>query len=149
MKGFIAQTGDPTDSGTGGSSIFHLLPKTSPAYTTSPYFSPEVVPKLKHVEIGTLSMAIAGEGDGRGCGSQFFFTLGADLEYLNGKHAVFGRIIEGEETLKEINEAFTDNDGKPLRDIRIRHVIVLGKLESPPHDQLASQVDLVFPPLLA
>lgn len=72
-------------------------------------------------------MAIAGEGDARGCGSQFFFTLGKDLDYLDGKHAVFGRIVEGEDTLRQMNEVFTDNDGKPLRDIRIRHVIVLGE----------------------
>lgn len=87
LKGFIAQTGDPTDTGIGGSSIFHRLPKSSEAYSSSPYFAPEMVRKLKHDGIGTLSMAIAGEGDARGCGSQFFFTLGENLEYLDGKHA--------------------------------------------------------------
>jgi cyclophilin family peptidyl-prolyl cis-trans isomerase len=46
-----------------------------------------MVRKLKHEGIGTLSMAIAGEADARGCGSQFFFTLGENLEYLDGKHA--------------------------------------------------------------
>lgn len=73
-------------------------------------------------------MAVAGAGDKRGAGSQFFFTLGEDLEYLDGKHAPFGRIVEGKDTLEKINEAFTDGEGKPLRDIRIRHVIVLGEL---------------------
>lgn len=125
IKDFIAQTGDPTDSGLGGSSIFNLLPPSSPAYSDNKYFVPESVPKLKHTEIGTLSMAIAGEGDARGCGSQFFFTLAKDLDYLDGKHAPFGRIVEGEDTLVKINEALTDSEGKPLRDIRIRHVIVL------------------------
>ncbi|KAI5477422.1 hypothetical protein MNV49_006414 [Pseudohyphozyma bogoriensis] len=122
---FIAQTGDPTDTGSGGSSIFNLLPPSSPAYSSSKYFVPETSPKLKHVAVGTLSMAIAGEGDNRGCGSQFFFTLAPGLEYLDGKHAPFGRVVEGEETLTKINEALTDGEGKPLRDIRIRHVIVL------------------------
>lgn len=72
-------------------------------------------------------MAVAGEGDARGCGSQFFFTLEDGLEYLDGKHAPFGMVVEGFDTLDKINEALTDQDGKPLRDIRIRHVIVLGE----------------------
>lgn len=126
IKDFIAQTGDPTDTGTGGTSIFNLLPTSSPAYSPAKYFVPELSPKLKHTALGTLSMAIAGEGDKRGCGSQFFFTLAPDLDYLDGKHAPFGKVIEGEDTLAQINEAFTDGEGKPLRDIRIRHVIVLG-----------------------
>ena len=71
-------------------------------------------------------MAIAGEGESAGAGSQFFFTLAPNLDYLDGKHAPFGTVIEGEDTLDKINEAFTDGEGKPLRDIRIRHVIVLG-----------------------
>lgn len=62
----------------------------------------------------------------KGCASQFFLTLAGDLDFLDGKHAVFGKIVEGEETLRLINEALLDNDGRPLRDIRIRHVIVLG-----------------------
>ncbi|GAA5956626.1 hypothetical protein JCM21900_003626 [Sporobolomyces salmonicolor] len=125
IQDFIAQTGDPTDTGAGGSSIFHLLPRSSPAYQPTPYFVPETSPKLKHKDTGTLSMAIAGEGDQRGCGSQFFFTLKEDLDYLDGKHAPFGRVIEGEDTLSKINEALTDQQGRPLRDIRIRHVVVL------------------------
>ncbi|GAA5849722.1 hypothetical protein JCM9279_001993 [Rhodotorula babjevae] len=125
VQDFIAQTGDPTDSGNGGSSIFHLLPRSSPAYQSTPYFVPDVSPKLKHAAFGTLSMAIAGDGDKRGCGSQFFFTLKDGLDYLDGKHAPFGRVIEGEDTLAKINEALCDQEGRPLRDIRIRHVIVL------------------------
>lgn len=132
VQDFIAQTGDPTDTGRGGSSIFHLLPRSSPAYQSTPYFAPtEITPKLKHTAFGTLSMAVAGEGEQRGCGSQFFFTLKGDLDYLDGKHAPFGRVIEGEETLQKINEALTDQEGRPLRDIRIRHVIVLGESQLP------------------
>ncbi|GEM12060.1 peptidyl-prolyl cis-trans isomerase-like 4 [Rhodotorula toruloides] len=126
VQNFIAQTGDPTDTGRGGSSVFHLLPTSSSAYQSTPYFTPtEISPKLKHGAFGTLSMAVAGEGDQRGCGSQFFLTLKDNLDYLDGKHAPFGRVIEGEETLQKINEALTDQEGRPLRDIRIRHVIVL------------------------
>lgn len=127
VKNFIAQTGDPTDSGTGGASIFNQLPTSSPDYSPSKYFMPEMYPKLKHAATGTLSMAVAGEGDVRGAGSQFFFTLAPNLDYLDGKHAPFGTVIEGEDTLQKINEAFTDQEGRPLRDIRIRHVVVLGE----------------------
>lgn len=127
IPNFIAQTGDPTDTGTGGASIFSTLPKSSPSYSPTKYFVPETHPSLKHSALGTLSMAVAGEGDARGAGSQFFLTLAADLDYLDGKHAPFGRIVEGEEVLAKINEALCDQKGRPLRDIRIRHVIVLGK----------------------
>ena len=134
IKDFIAQTGSPDDTGTSGSSVFHLLPITSKDYSKTPYFAPELNQKLKHSNIGTLSMAIAGEGEGRGCGSQFFFTLAGGLDWLDGKHAPFGRVVEGEDTLGKINEAFTDGDGKPLRDIRIRHVIVLGESIAARHE---------------
>lgn len=131
IQDFIAQTGDPTDTGKGGASIFHQLPPSSPAYQSTPYFVPDAAMKLKHSAYGTLSMAVAGEGDQRGCGSQFFFTLAENLDYLDGKHAPFGRAVEGQETLAKINEALTDQEGRPLRDIRIRHVIVLGASAPP------------------
>lgn len=61
-----------------------------------------------------------------GAGSQFFVTLAPSLEYLDEKgHVVFGHVIEGFETLDKINEAFLDQEGRPLQDIRIRHVEVL------------------------
>lgn len=141
VQDFIAQTGDPTDTGNGGSSIFHLLPRSSPAYQPTPYFVPDVSPKLKHTAYGTLSMAIAGEGEQRGAGSQFFFTLKDGLDYLDGKHAPFGRVIEGEDTLAKINEALCDQEGRPLRDIRIRHVIVLGALLPPSSAMCAGPPD--------
>lgn len=125
QKNFIAQTGDPTDTGTGGQSIF-------PAR----YFAPEIrTPTLKHTSRGTLSMAVA---DGR-CASQFFFTLADGLDYLDGKQAVFGRVVEGWETLDAINDAMVDEEGRPLRDIRLRHVIVLD-------DPFPDPPGLVVPP---
>jgi peptidyl-prolyl cis-trans isomerase-like 4 len=62
-----------------------------------------------------------------GCGSQFFVTLADNIEYLDNKHAVFGHVVEGDETLDKINEAFLDKEGRPLRDIRIRHIEILGR----------------------
>lgn len=128
QRDFIAQTGSPNEDGTGGESIFNLLPKSSPAYSSSPYFTPEFkLPKLKHGQRGTVSMACAklDAAGTLGCAAQFFFTLADDQTYLDGAHVPFGRVVEGLETLDKINEAFTDEKGRPLRDIRIRHVIVL------------------------
>lgn len=61
-----------------------------------------------------------------GCGSQFFITLGDNIDYLDGKHAVFGHVFEGLDTLDKLNEVFVDGEGRPLKDVRIRHVVVLG-----------------------
>lgn len=61
-------------------------------------------------------------------GSQFFITLADNIEYLDGRHAPFGRVVEGGEkgaALDRINEAFVDQARRPLRDIRIQHVVVL------------------------
>ncbi|OCF41020.1 peptidyl-prolyl cis-trans isomerase-like 4 [Kwoniella heveanensis CBS 569] len=128
-KDFIAQTGDPTATGTGGESLvsyLHSQSQSTSASTRKPprYFPPEITNSLKHVSKGTVSMAVA-PTDPPGCGSQFFITLADNIEYLDGKHAVFGHVIEGLETLDKINEAFLDQEGRPLQDIRIRHVEVL------------------------
>ncbi|KAK7023798.1 cyclophilin-like protein [Favolaschia claudopus] len=124
-KDFLAQVGDPSATGTGGESIWSLLdPKSSEAR----YFSPEIRPKLKHTLKGTVSMAVAPALEGHskgGCGSQFFVTLADNIEYLDGKHAVFGHIVEGLDTLDKLNDVFTDKDGRPFKDVRIRHVVIL------------------------
>jgi peptidyl-prolyl cis-trans isomerase-like 4 len=72
-------------------------------------------------------MAVA-PSDPPGCGSQFFVTLTDSIEYLDGKHAVFGHVVEGEDVLDKLNDAFVDQEGRPLKDIRIRHIEILGKL---------------------
>ncbi|QRW16072.1 peptidyl-prolyl cis-trans isomerase, cyclophilin-type protein [Rhizoctonia solani] len=116
----------PTATGTGGESARSYI--ASKADTPTPdvlrYFAPELVPRLKHTAKGTVSMAIAPGVDG-GCGSQFFITLADNIDYLDGKHAVFGHVVEGLETLDQLNEVFTDQDGRPMRDVRIRHVVIL------------------------
>lgn len=73
-------------------------------------------------------MAVSGDADTGGCGSIFFITLQENATYLDGKHAPFGRCVEEEsvETLRKFNtEVLTDESGKPLRDVRIRHVVIL------------------------
>lgn len=71
-----------------------------------------------------------GHDDDLVAGSQFFITLDDGLDYLDGKHAPFGSVVEGDapgDTIDKINAAFTDADGRPMQDIRIRHVEVLGE----------------------
>ena len=71
--------------------------------------------------------------DERLAGSQFIITLGENLDYLDGKAAIFGKVVEGFDVLEKINEAFVDEKGRPLKDIRIRHTVVLDDpYEDPP-----------------
>ena len=78
--------------------------------------------------------------DEREAASQFIITLGDDIEYLDGKAAVFGRVVEGFDTLEKINSAFIDHNGRPLKDIRIRHTIILDEAD------IADPQGLVEPP---
>ncbi|KAF7795259.1 hypothetical protein EIP86_006411 [Pleurotus ostreatoroseus] len=126
-KDFLAQAGDPTATGTGGESIWSLI--ASQQGTEVPrYFTPELIPRLKHREKGTVSMAVApalADGTVGGCGSQFFITLSDNIDYLDGKHAVFGHVVEGLDTLDKLNDVFVDQEGRPLKDVRVRHVEIL------------------------
>ncbi|MBS3933499.1 MAG: peptidylprolyl isomerase [Truepera sp.] len=80
LDGFMAQTGDPTGTGRGG-----------PGYQ----FEDEIVPGLVHDQKGVVSMANAGPNTN---GSQFFITFAA-TPWLDGRHTVFGRVVEGLEVL--------------------------------------------------
>ena len=117
QRNFIVQTGDPTNTGRGGDSIFGIL------YGQQARFFPdEIRPHLKHKKRGLLGMASAGENMNA---SQFYFTTGTDLISLDDRHTIFGEVAEGFDVLESINEAPCDDDGRPLQNIRIRHTNIL------------------------
>lgn len=116
-RGFMAQTGDPTGSRTGGESIFGLL--NGPMRR---YFQGENKPRIKHTKMGLISFV---GNDDFMLGSQFFITLGEDLIYLDEKHCVFGEVVEGFDTLEMINEVICDGDDRPYQDVRITHAVIL------------------------
>ncbi|CAH1450825.1 unnamed protein product [Lactuca virosa] len=131
QKDFTAQTGDPTGTGSGGDSIYKFLYGDQ-----ARFFSDEIHLDLKHSKMGTVAMASAGENLNA---SQFYMTLRDDLDYLDGKHTVFGEIAEGLETLSRINEAYVDEKSRPYKNIRIKHTYILDDpFEDPP--QLAELV---------
>ncbi|KAH0707928.1 hypothetical protein KY290_012457 [Solanum tuberosum] len=125
QKDFTAQTGDPTGTGSGGDSIYKILYGDQ-----ARFFGDEIHLDLKHSKMGTVAMASAGENLNA---SQFYITLRDDLDYLDGKHTVFGEIAEGQETLDRINEAYVDGKGRPFKNIRIKHTyIVDDPFDDPP-----------------
>ncbi|KAJ5893032.1 hypothetical protein N7504_009723 [Penicillium tannophilum] len=150
QKNFSFQTGDPlgpdAPESDGGSSIWGLL--DGPSKRTFPID----LPKLKHTERGMVSMATVpatNDPDQRLAASQFLITLGDNLDYLDGKAAIFGRVVEGFDVLEKINDSFIDDRGRPLKDIRIRHTVVLDDpfddpsgLVEPPESPLPSKAQL-------
>jgi peptidyl-prolyl cis-trans isomerase-like 4 len=51
-------------------------------------------------------------------GSQFFITLGSELQSLDGEHCVFGEVVEGREVLLKLNEVICDSEHRPYQDVR-------------------------------
>lgn len=131
QKDFTAQTGDPTGTGTSGDSVYKFLYGEQ-----ARFFSDEIHLDLKHSKTGTVAMASAGENLNA---SQFYFTLRDDLDYLDGKHTVFGEVAEGFETLSRINEAYVDEKNRPYKNIRIKHTYILDD----PFDDPPQLVELI------
>ncbi|CAN1827321.1 Peptidyl-prolyl cis-trans isomerase CYP59 [Linum perenne] len=120
QKDFVAQTGDPTATGSGGDSFYRLLNHKH----HSRFFYDEIRPDLNHGKLGTVAMA--GLEDKKNTNaSQFYITLRDRIDYLDGKHTVFGEVAEGLDTLQRINEAYVDGNGKPYKNIRIKRTYIL------------------------
>lgn len=105
---FMIQGGDPRGNGTGG-----------PGYK----WGDEINPSLKHTKPGILSMANAGPNTN---GSQFFITE-KPTSWLDGKHAVFGEVVENVELIPQITHVERDHMDRPRKDIVLEQVEIFRK----------------------
>jgi cyclophilin family peptidyl-prolyl cis-trans isomerase len=102
IRDFMIQGGDPTGTGTGG-----------PGYT----FEDEI--NDNKIIRGALAMANAGPNTN---GSQFFIVTTAEAPWLDGKHTVFGRVVEGMDTVDKIEGQQTDGRDRPVEACTIERV---------------------------
>jgi peptidylprolyl isomerase len=103
IPNFMIQGGDPTGTGTGG-----------PGYTIKDEFT-----DTNKNDRGTLSMANAGPNTG---GSQFFINT-VDNNFLDSKHPVFGKVVEGMDVVDAISKVQTAGD-KPVEDVVMTKVTI-------------------------
>lgn len=104
IDGFMAQTGDPTGTGSGGSD----LPDLPAEFSNEPFVR------------GVLGMART--SDPNSANSQFFITY-ADASHLNGQYTVFGQVIDGMDVVDRIKKGSRAQNGlvsKPDKIIRMR-----------------------------
>ena len=110
IRDFMIQWGDPTGTGRGGKSLWHRV------------FEDEFLdPDLTHVK-WVISMANAGPGTN---GSQFFIVTAEDASFLDRKHSIFGRVIEGMDTVDQIESLPTASQDRPKMDVIIGKAIVM------------------------
>jgi peptidylprolyl isomerase len=95
---FMVQGGDPTGTGMGGESIWGKP------------FADECTPELRFNKEGLLAMANSGPNTN---GSQFFITT-ALTPWLDGRHTIFGEVVEGYEIVQKIEGTPTSRDDRPI-----------------------------------
>ncbi|MED7928694.1 peptidylprolyl isomerase [Nonomuraea sp. LP-02] len=109
IPGFMIQGGDPLGQGIGG-----------PGYE----FDDEIHPELWFNRPYLLAMANAGIRFGKGTnGSQFFVTV-VPTPHLNGKHTIFGEVIEGQDVVDAIAKTRTDARDRPIEDVILESVTI-------------------------
>lgn len=110
IEGFMIQGGDPTGTGMGG-----------PGYQIKGEFAANGVKNpLKHTR-GVISMARSARPDS--AGSQFFI-MHRDAPHLDGQYAAFGKMTDGFEVLDEIASADTDSSDRPIKEQRIKTIVI-------------------------
>ena len=107
IDGFMIQGGDPTGTGSGG-----------PGYSIKDEFTKT---SLDENIRGTIAMANAGPNTG---GSQFFINL-VNNNFLDSKHPVFGKVIQGMDVVDAIAKVETDSNDKPIEPVRINKASVI------------------------
>lgn len=109
IKDFMIQGGDPTGTGGGGESIWGKP------------FEDEIVPSLTFDKPGYLAMANSGPNTN---GSQFFITV-VPTTWLNGRHTIFGEVIDGMDVVYEISKVQTIKPGdKPVKPVVMESVVI-------------------------
>ncbi len=106
ISDFMIQGGDPLGTGTGG-----------PGYQ----FEDEIVDSLKFDKPYLLAMANSGPNTN---GSQFFITL-AETPWLNGKHTIFGEVVEGQAVVDKIGQVETAANDKPIENAVIQQIQII------------------------
>ncbi|MDD2836254.1 MAG: peptidylprolyl isomerase [Methanothrix sp.] len=106
IDGFMVQGGDPTGTGCGG-----------PGYAIKDELS-----RKNRNDRGTISMANAGPNTG---GSQFFINL-VDNNFLDSKHPVFGKVIEGMEVVDAMAKVKKGANDRPVKEVKIENAKVIG-----------------------
>lgn len=121
QRKFMVRSGDPTGTSNGSNSALGYL--RNPVETI--YIKDEFGSNNKALKSGFVCMNNLGVENTNT--SQFFIILrDNDLEYLEGKHTVIGKVVEGFADIKKIfNSVFVDENYRPLQDIRILHTFVL------------------------